>query len=399
MSIKKSIHEIITNKITKVIKKRWVFISFGGHYSDSPKYLSIKLHDLDPSIEIVWCVRKQYKCLLPEYVTYVEYGSKKAAKYISSAEVIIDNVYGDRAFNIFGKGFVNHLKAIILKIGFNKKNQRIYTTWHGTPLKKMGKDQIGNDITDLLCCNIKMLLGNRFTLDIMKHLTFDKIPMEVLGTPRNDILFDYNENILKEKLDIPIDKKVLLFAPTFRNDGKDVEGKNLNRSGLDQLKMIDFDQLFETLHDKFGGDWIIVCRFHYHVAEMVDWTELDRKYNGRMINGNFHDDMAEYLACTDILLTDASSCMFDYIITDKPCFLFFPDIDNYANKERGFYIPIEKLPFLVAISFDELIDRISNFNNKEYLKEIQKLKEEFGYMEDGKSSQRILEWIFKDAGY
>ena len=399
MGIRDTINNILINKKVGIVKYRWVFTSFSGHYSDSPKYLSIKLHELNPSIEIVWCVSAQYKPLLPDYVIFAEYGSEEANRYLASAEVIIDNVYGGRAFTSFGSHLLTKLKSKLLRYGFYKKEQKIYTTWHGTPLKKMGRDQIGNNISGFECCNIKMLLGNHFTSDIMRHLTFKKIPVETLGTPRNDILFMSNSEIIKERLNLPKEKKILLFAPTFRNDGKDVEGKNLNRSGIDQIKMIDFERLFKSLHEKFGGEWVLVCRFHYHVAEMVNWEELNRKYSGRIINGNLHDDMSEYLACTDVLLTDASSCMFDFIITNKPCFLFFPDIDNYANKERGFYIPIEKLPFPVAINFEDLIDAITSFNYDGYIKEIDKIRDRMGYMEDGKSSQRILEWIFKDAGY
>lgn len=399
MSAKSLIHKIILNKTSRLVHNRWIFMSFSGHYSDSPKNLSIKLHELDPTAEIIWCVKEQYKELLPEYVTYAELGSSDADKYISSAEIIIDNVYGERAFFVFGNGIYNRLKSAFLKWGFYKKGQKIYTTWHGTPLKRMGRDQIGNEVSDFMCCNIKMLLGNQFTSNIMEHLTFGKIPMKVLGSPRNDVLFSSQSDLLRDKLNLPTDKKILLFAPTFRNDGKDVEGINLSRSGIDQLKLIDFEQLFKALHTKFGGDWVMVCRFHYHVAEMVDWEKLNKKHNGRIINGNLNDDMAEYLACTDTLITDASSCMFDYILTDKPCFLFFPDLDNYSNKERGFYISIEELPFPLAVSFEELISTISEFDNDEYLNKIHLLKNNLGYMEDGKSTQRVLEWIFKDAGY
>ena len=397
--MRKLINDIKIVKTAKIEHNRWCFMSFSGHYSDSPKYLSIKLHELNPDIEIVWCVNSQFKNLLPDYVTYAEYGSKDAKKYIASSGVIIDNVYGGRAFNVYGTTLLNKLKAKFLKLSFYKKEQKIYTTWHGTPLKKMGRDQIGNDVTGFECCNIKMILGNQFTLNIMKRLSFEKIPMRVLGTPRNDLLLQSDINALKKHLKLPENKKVLLFAPTFRNDGKGVDGKNVNRSGLDQLNMIDFDRLFNSLHDKFGGNWVIVCRFHYHVAEMVDWEDLNQKYNGRIINGNLNDDMAEYLACTDVLMTDASSCMFDYIIINKPCFLFFPDIDNYEKKERGFYLGTDQLPFSLATNFEELINAISSFDNEAYIKELNDLKDKLGYYEDGKSSERILEWIKKDAGY
>lgn len=399
MSIKKTLYEILEIKKNKVIPKRWFFTSFSGHYSDNPKYLSIALHKINPSIEIIWSVKPAYKELLPDYVTYVEFGSATAIRYVASSDIIIDNVYGGRAVSVFGDSFIKKMKAKFIVWGLSKKNQRIYTTWHGTPLKKMGRDQIGNDISQFECCNIKMVLGNRFTTDIMQHLTFNKIPMKLLGTPRNDILFSHDEINMKKQLNLPNSKRIILFAPTFRNDGKDVEGKNLNRSGINQLNMIDIERLFRLLHDKFGGDWVLVCRFHYHVAEMVDWEGLSKKYDGRIINGNLHDDMAEYLACTDVLLTDASSCMFDYIITNKPCFLFFPDIDNYEKNERGFYLNTDQLPFPLATNFDELIKAISSFDNEAYLKDINDLKDELGYYEDGKSSERILEWIFKDAGY
>lgn len=391
------LHIAFLYKTAKIVRKRWTFISFSGHYSDNPKYLSKKLHDLDPSIEIVWCVNAPLLDQLPRYVIGVEYGTMEAHKYIASAAVIIDNVYGGCAFNIFGYGLKNKLKSKLLKYIFCKNGQRIYTTWHGTPLKKMGRDQIGNNVTGFVCGNIKMVLGNQYTLNIMKHLTFGKIPMKLLGTPRNDILFDRNVNCYKNKLHLPLDKKVFLFAPTFRNDGLDTSGKNLNRSGIDQLEMIDIDYLFEALQCKFGGDWVMVCRFHYHVSDMVNWDELDKKYDGRVINGNLSDDMAEYLVCADILMTDASSCMFDYIITGKPCFLFFPDVDNYENRERGFYYPIKKLPFPISVNFKELLDDISDFDYKDYSEGVNKLKSDFGYYEDGESSERILKWIIEDV--
>ena len=80
--------------------------------------------------------------------------------------------------------------------------------------------------------------------------------MKLLGTPRNDILFSHDEINMKKQLNLPNSKRIILFAPTFRNDGKDVEGKNLNRSGINQLNMIDIERLFRLLHDKFGGDWV-----------------------------------------------------------------------------------------------------------------------------------------------
>ena len=385
-------------RFSRVEKGLWVFSSFGGHYSDNPKYISQKLYELCPDTKIVWLVKKEYLSSLPEYVIGVDINSDEAVNYRAKAQIVVDNVYGERAFSRMSNSLGDRVKACAFRFLNGKKTQKTYTTWHGTPLKRMGRDQIGNTVYDFSCPHTTMMLGNRFTLDIMQHLTFNKLKMELLGTPRNDILFADEDKAreTRERLGLPSDRKLLLYAPTFRNDGKDTEGKNLQRSGLDQLNEIDFDRLFKTLNEKFGGEWAFVCRFHYHVAKMVDWEGLNAKYEGRFINGNLHDDMSEYMLCADILMTDASSCMFDYSVSYKPCFLYFPDLDNYKNKERGFYIEVEELPYPVAVSFDELESNIKNFDADRYRAKTDEMLERFGYVDDANSSERIVRFILGD---
>ena len=382
-------------RFARVERGLWVFTSFGGHYSDNPKYISQKLHEISPETRIVWLVKKEYLESLPEYVLGVDIGSPEADHYRGRAQVVVDNVYGDRAFSRMSNSLSDKIKLRAFRFLNGKKTQKTYTTWHGTPLKRMGRDQIGNTVYDFSCPHTTMMLGNKFTLDIMQHLTFDKIKMELIGTPRNDILFadgDYAAK-MREKLGLPNDKKLLLYAPTFRNDGKDTEGKNLQRSGLDQLNEIDFDKLFATLSEKFGGEWAFVCRFHYHVAKMVDWDGLNAKYEGRFINGNLHDDMSEYMLCADMLMTDASSCMFDYSVTGKPCFLYFPDLENYKNKERGFYIDVEELPYPLAVSFEELDRNVKTFDAEAYKAKTDEMLKKFGFVDDADSSERIVRFI------
>lgn len=399
MSKVRSFIKLLRQKFTVTKKNKWVFTSFSGHYSDNPKYISQKLHEIDSTAEIVWLVKKELIGKLPDYIRQVDIDSKEAVGHIADAQVIVDNVYADMARNISGTRITDKLKALLFRLCCHKKSRLIFTTWHGTPLKKMGRDQLGNDVSDFVCEDMTMLMGNQFTSDIMKHLTFGKIDMKLIGTPRNDILFSDNNKIceLKKQLGLPCDKKIVLFAPTFRNDGKDVENKNIYRSGLNQLNEIDFLRLFDVLQDKFGDEWVFVCRFHYHVEAMVDWNKLDNQYSGRIINGNIHDDMAEYLACADLLITDASSCMFDYALTFRPCFLFFPDVEHYANVERGFYLPIESLPFPLAVTFDELLTEISKFDYKNYKHKTEHMISELGYADSPYSSQKIVEYILEQC--
>lgn len=379
-------------------KKRILFTSFNGKYSDSPKYLSESIHKLDEKIEIVWLLDNKNMNNAPDYVKRVNISNYfKRVWHQARAKVIIDNVYGGREASLLGTTKKDKRKFRFFSFINRNKKQKVYTTWHGTPLKRMGRDQIGNNVYDFSCPNTTMILGNKFTLDIMKRLTFDKTKMQLLGCPRNDVLFTRGEEkVFRNKLNLPTDKKIAIFAPTFRSDGQDSQEKNVERSGINQLEEIDFDRLFETLKDKFGGEWVLVCRFHYHVEKMVDWQNLSKKYSGRVINGNEFDDMSEYLVASDLLITDASSSMFDYIHTGKPCFLYFPDYDNYKNNERGFYLDIEDLPFSCSTDFNGLLDDIAKFDSDRYLSCAEKLKEELGYVDNNNSSNEIAKFILEE---
>ena len=392
----------ILGRFLPIKKNTILFTSFGGHYSDSPKYISMELNELAPYINQIWLIEKPQNVHTPSYIKKIDIDSLRAVIYRSTAKIIIDNVYGGKANLLLTNSFLSRIKFNFVNFLNNKKSQKVYTTWHGTPIKKMGRDQIGNQVIKFSCPQTTMVLGNKYTCGIMRHLTFNSMTIKLIGTPRNDILFNIDDNrkkSLKKKLGLPINKKIILFAPTFRNDGKDVEEKNLYRSGIEQLSLINFNILFKSLKLKFGGDWILVLRFHYHVEQMVDWNELALKTDGKVINGNKQDDMMEYLVCTDVLITDASSCMFDFCITKKPCFIFFPDLKNYQNKERGFYKDIDTLPFNVSISFDELLDSIDNFNFKLYSAKIEKMIEQFGYVDDNESSKRVVSFILENNNF
>lgn len=387
---------LLIQKIIPVQKGRVVFTSFNGHYSDNPKYISQKLHDIAPSVDIVWLVKKQYMSELPSYVEVIDIDRPLAAFWNKArASVLVDNVYGGKEDTLCSSGRLSRLKFRIRRFLKNKKGQRVFTTWHGTPLKCMGRDQLNSSILDFSCPQTTMLLGNQYTMDIMRHLTFEKIAMVLCGTPRNDILFhsEKNQEEIKKRLGLPADKKIILFAPTFRNDGSDIENTNIQRSGLDQLASMEFESLLKTLSERFGGEWAMVCRFHYHVEALVDWEGLQQKYPDRIINGNQHDDMAQYLACADALLTDASSSMYDFALTNKPCFLFFPDLEYYSNTERGFYTPINNLPFPVAETFSQLLTAIAEFDAKRYETKVAAMLRDYGYVDDENSSERVARHI------
>ncbi len=400
MNVPETVHilaEIFFSCIAPIKRNRIVITSFNGHYSDSPRYISQRLHELDNSLELVWLVQPKYRASVPDYVTAEPYGTIRCAWYRATAKASIDNVYGSRCGFLFESGPVSKCRYYLFRLFKRKNGQLLFSTWHGTPLKRIGRDQIGQKISDFYCSNGTMILNNQYAANILRHVTFGKMEITLLGAPRNDVLFAdvMHRSEIKRKLGLPVDKRIVLFAPTFRNDGNNIENKNVLRSGVEQMEAMDISLLFRALSEKFGGEWAIVCRFHYHVEALVDWKRLRERFPNQVINGNEHDEMAEYLAGADVLITDASSCMFDYAITKKPCFLFFPDVENYQSTERGFYVDLNSLPFPLAKQFPDLLENIARYDETVYKKGVQCLIEEFGFVDDADSSSTIAQYIIE----
>ncbi len=363
-------------------KKIVLFRSFHGQYNDNPKYISKALFEMDSAIKQVWAISKEAnKKDIPSYIKIVNYNSIKYYYYIFRSKIIVDNYLG--IFYSFCKkksNFYNFIK--------NDKKQLNISTWHGTPLKKIGKyqDEINNKFfytsSDIVPANseyVKKTLEDSFYIDNVR----------LLGTPRNDALFcEYELKELKEKLGLPLNKKIILFAPTFR--------ESLFESGERQLKEINYNKLFDSFKQKFGGEWVLVARVHNEVLSKFDFTELNKN---NIINGNEHDDMAEYLVASDALITDYSSSLFDYLYTKKPCFLFALDKENYENKERGLYMDMKELPYSLATNVEELYDNILNYDQNKCEKNINYFLNKIGSVEDGKSSERIVNIIYNYYHY
>ena len=259
----------------------------------------------------------------------------------------------------------------------------------------MGIDAQNSSIINFDCPNTLLVLGNRWTADVMKRLTFDKVCIKITGTPRNDILVNLKELDVKTKktaMGINPDRKILLYAPTFRDSNGEGSVADIENSGIKQIQEIKFAELLNALANKFGGEWSIVLRFHHYVASKINWKSFEDKYGDRIINGNTFDDMADYLQISDVLITDASSSFFDYALTKRPCFLFFPDVEKYCN-ERGLYFSFSEMPFPMSRTFQELIKSIGDFDVDSYVNGCSGFLDKIGNSDDGSSTERIVSII------
>lgn len=383
------IKEIISI-LFKVVKPKndvVMFSSFFGQYNDNPKYVSEKLHEVAPDIKIYWIIDEN-RCNcddIPEYIEPVKSRSLRKFYLQNRAKVLVDNLAG--WYNMVVPQSRYNLYKLI-------KNKKVYnlSTWHGTPRKKIGVEAYEYDernsaffsTSDLIICN------SDYLYNIFRVCYQDKVPFLITGTPRNDILINITDKQiigLKEKLGLNQRKRTVLYAPTYRSieSGYDYE------DNFDFLYGLDINNLIKVLHKKFGGEWQFVFRGHQFDQSRSDFKSFVKNIDIDFVDGNRHDDMAEYLSVSDILITDYSSSMFDFAITGRPCFLYTPDREIYENSLRGVY-EID-LPYNNNDSNQELFNSIYEFNMEYYNTKNKKFLKTIGMREDGNASSRVVDII------
>ncbi|MGW9607711.1 CDP-glycerol glycerophosphotransferase family protein, partial [Heyndrickxia sporothermodurans] len=260
-------------------------------------------------------------------------------------------------------------------------------TMHGTPLKTMGLDVPGE--TDTKEKREKLLnrcgrwdylvTPSHYVTDIAKRaFCFNKQLLEV-GYPRNDILMKNRSiddlNNIKRKFNIPLDKKVIMYAPTWRV-----------KKGF-QLEL-DLDKLQQNL----STDYVIVLRLHYFVSSTIN---VD-KYKGFVFDLSSHNDIQELYLISDTLITDYSSVMFDYAILNRPILFFTYDLESYRDNLRGFYIDFEtEAPGPLLRTTEEIVDSILNLEDikREYSEKFNEFRNKYCQFDEGDASRKVIEKV------
>ena len=359
-------------RVCPINRKKVVICSyFGKGYGDNGKAIAEALLKLDPELDIVWGVKSQFKDSLPENIRAVEYNSWKYLWELATAAAWVDNSRKNA--------------------GTTKRKKQFYVqTWHGTvALKRIEKD-VEENLDEFYVAGAKhdskmanvILSGCRFFTDLCKRaFWFDKEIAEV-GSPRSDALFNTDEQKqaeVKKALGIPCDKKVVLYAPTFRADGN-----------LDCYNM-DFEAVLDALEKKTGDSWVFCMRLHPNVSDKADFI----KYSDRIFSGTDYADLYELIPACDLVISDYSSVMFDAGLINKKVILFANDIESYTA-DRNFYFDIKSLPFPLAESNGELLESINNFDEKAYFEALNAFNNEIGYCENGTAAKTIAERILKE---
>ena len=201
------------------------------------------------------------------------------------------------------------------------------------------------------------------------------------GVPRTDIFFDeaYKREIRAKIFSTyPMlkDKKVILFAPTFRGSSK--------KEGNYPHYRFDYKKIFES----FGDEYRIIIKHHPHVNNK---PVIENEYKDRVIDLSKNEELNELLFVTDILITDYSSVVFEAALLDIPMLFYAFDLDEYISR-RGFYCEyISFIPGKLVENMDEIIDAlmVGDFEADKIIE----FKKDFFDDLDGKSGKRASEFI------
>lgn len=199
------------------------------------------------------------------------------------------------------------------------------------------------------------------------------------GMPRNDVIICHKESMLRERVyryyDLNLDCRVVMYAPTYRDSGNSYEP-------------IDVDAMITALKERFGGSWVCLMRMHYL------GNKKEKRKN--VIYVTDYPDMQELLAASDVLISDYSSSIWDYSFTGRPCFLYTPDAELYAEK-RGLDTPIDTWGFPICETNAILREKILNWDEELYKKKMNEHHDNLGSFETGKAAEMIGMRIYKEC--
>lgn len=352
---------------------------------------------------------KQYSCNPRAIYEYMKW-NKKEFKMYWSVDPAFQKSFESRDLNVVRRFSLKWLYLMArsrywvtnsrIPLWVIKPKHTIYLqTWHGTPLKKLATDMKEVHMPGTSTKKYKrnflkearrwdyLISPNRYSTGIFSRaFDFNKVMLET-GYPRNDYLIENNklEEIekLKIKLGLPIDKKVILYAPTWRDNQFYEKGKY--KFTLD----LNIDKLKETFNDEY----IIILRMHYLISENFNLNQ----YEGFAFDFSDYEDIRDLYLISDVLITDYSSVFFDYANLKRPIIFYTHDIEMYRDNLRGFYFDFEKsTPGPLVKTTEEVIDTLININqtNIEETSSFIPFYNYFCYLEDGRATQRVVDQVF-----
>jgi CDP-glycerol glycerophosphotransferase len=354
------------------------FVSWKGKScADNPLGIAEELRRRGDDREHLWAVT-DWSVPVPEGGTGVLRGTEEYYEALARSKYLISN--DD------------------MQLPFRKRDGQFYVqTWHGTPLKRIGFDITnpqfisGTAYFDHFARDVAqwdlLLSPNPFSTPIMRGAFRYEGEIGEYGYPRNDLLCRGTAEMaarVRARLGLPAGKRVVLYAPTWRDNQVYANGR---RYRFDMR--LDLERAWREL----GEDHVFLIRGHHHSADDVPAGMRD----GFAFNVTAYPDITDLYLVSDVLVTDYSSAMFDYAVTGRPILFFTYDLAEYRDSLRGFYFDFEaEAPGPLLPDSAGVIEAIRDVDAvaAEHRDAYQRFTARFCSLDDGKAGARVCDRVF-----
>jgi CDP-glycerol glycerophosphotransferase len=366
-------------KLRAPLRDSIFFVSWKGKQcGDNPRGIADELRRRGDDREHFWAVN-DWSVPVPPGSTPVLYGTQEYYDALARSRYLIAN--DD------------------MQPPYWKRDGQVYLqTWHGTPLKRIGFDISrpqfisGTAYFDYLAADVAkwdlLISPNPFSTPIMRSAFRYGGEICEYGYPRNDAAFRDSNGALaarvRQRLGLPAGKKVVLYAPTWRDNQMYASG---------QRYRFDLRLDLERAANALGDDHVLLLRGHHQSADDVPAGV----HPDFVVNVTGYPDIADLFLVSDVLITDYSSVMFDFAPTGKPMLFFTYDLAEYRDNLRGFYFDFEaEAPGPLLATSDDVIAAIADIDAVAARHSVAyaAFTAKFCPLDDGKASARACDRLF-----
>jgi CDP-glycerol glycerophosphotransferase len=344
-----------------------LFSALGRRYNDSPKaiyeYMITQARFKD--YKFVWTL-EDLASEIPGHPTKVKADSFQYFKTTLKARYWITSVNIERSLR------------------YKKKDCVYLNTWHGVSLNAVGNGVPGRNDFDFSHLNFFCYESDWNKRLLMQSFNAPEHIMLASGLPRNDALYHVTVDKiqeLKKNLDLPLDKKIILYAPTWRDS--DDQGKTYSLKPPIHL---------EKWEERLRDDYVLLFRTHHYTTKLlgVQFNDFVRDYSS-------YPTINDLFMVSDLLISDYSSCITDYSILERPIICFGYDYDTYS-KQRGLNIDFQTaMPSGIQRTEEEVLDHILTMDvEKECRKTREMLKNKFTYI-GGHATEICVNAVFGNS--
>jgi len=352
-----------------------VFMRVNAGYgaNDSALYLQREIERRGLNWTVYWGVRNMSVQVPPGGIALVD-GQQAWYEKLARSRLVINNYGGIWMYP-------KHPHQLYLQ------------TWHGTPYKSIGRSEVrqkGGTESDYRRIAREsaewdfLLSPNPYCSQIFPR-EFDYTgPLLATGMPRNDFAAtatETDQDEIRDRLGIPRDAKVALYAPTFRDS---------QRQGLNSAMYRGLD--LEALRRRLGDQWIILVRGHSFTERTSDRTAASEQ----IIDVTDVPDIADLYVAANACITDYSSAMFDFSVTGKPLYYFTPDLEEYVRNRSTYFDLKDVAPSALHRDVNSLAEDVADLEGygARYRYRYQAFQQSFVPWDDGKASARVLDTLF-----